>query len=449
MKTELLPLSFLAKALLIAFVTLVAGNLLSFWALYGDTFTPFTLPYHENFDQPIRLSYRQFGGFWRISEGSLLQTDNTGTDLLAVIPLTVSAAQPYHMETAINMVSGQNGGGLLFNLQQANSRRQSHLVRFGTDQGQNYLVFGYFDEAMNFVSQGSVTPPDLSQGARLAVDVHETNYDVLVNDQIAQRAIPLHYKGGNLALITWFSSVRFDDIAVHAIETQLPGDVPASETSKIPINDTAPPERAAQAVAPSNPTHTQNVHMVDSAALSTTMTISTVNAALDSTLLVAGALGAWKSMGGQWVYGQGKIVQTIPEGFDYGLSRTGSVKESEISVRLRHRQGVGGGLLFGLPTQNSRNGGHMVRFFEDNSVAWGYYDATGVFEGQGYAVVPAPGTRAHTLKVAMRKDTYSVVLDDQPLADDIPLISKEGHIGFTASNSVVEFDKLTIVALRK
>ena len=150
--------------------------------------------------------------------------------------------------------------------------------------------------------------------------------------------------------------------------------------------------------------------------------------------------GAWTPFSGQWVYENGKLVQTMAQGFDHGISRAGSVGDFEMSVRLRHRQGVGGGVLFHLPTATSQNGGHMVRFFEDNSLAWGYFSSAGVFTGQGFAAIAPPGSEPQLLKVIAISNTYSITLNGTILAENIPLISKEGLLGLTSSTSVVEFD---------
>lgn len=217
MPDESLSLAFLGKALALVFVVLVIANGLLFIFYYGDTFTPLALPYRETFENRWRLDYRQFGGQWHLRDNALVQSDTQDTDLLAVIPLTIPPEQHYRFGTQLKILQGPNGGGLMFNLQHPNSRQQSHLVRFGNADGKDYLVFGYFDENLQFVAQGSLLPPDLTQGVELAVLVHDQSYDVLVNGQPQQLEIPLQYKGGNLALTTWFSSVTFDDVYVTAL----------------------------------------------------------------------------------------------------------------------------------------------------------------------------------------------------------------------------------------
>lgn len=453
MKNERLSLAFLGKLILLAFLALVIGNLLSYWVLYADAFPPFSLPYREDFEQPLRLRYRQFGGFWRVQDGALFQNDRSGTDLIAVIPLTISAAQPYHFESRITIASGPNGGGLMFNLQHPNTPKQSHLVRFGTDNGNNYLVFGYFDEAMNFISQGSLTSPDLSQGVRLAVNVHEDNYDVLVDGQPLQTGIPLQYKGGNVALTTWFSAVNFDEITLYAIDPQLPTP-PTTEatdnTKREKPSETTPNQAAGQTVAEPEPTapiveNANSVKAADTSGTEPSAVPLPVTPVITTTTLDAGELGVWTTFSGQWMVEQGKLVQTQPDGFDHGATTGDKLQGFVMSVRLLHRQGTGGGILFQLATPSAQKSGHMVRFFEDNIIAWGYFEANGNFVGQGNAKVQPIGNQPQLLKVNVKNGTYSITLNDKLLVEGVPLMSKDGYVGLTASKSVVEFDQVQIV----
>src|SRR5579871_5348424 len=115
----------------------------------------------------------------------------------------------------MQFVSGPKGGGLLFNMQDDDDREQSQLVRFGIDpQSVPYLVWGYFDQNLNFTSQGSITPDTSltnATGATLGVTVHGQQYDISVNGDTVQANVPLQYYGGHVALTTWFSQISFDN----------------------------------------------------------------------------------------------------------------------------------------------------------------------------------------------------------------------------------------------
>jgi hypothetical protein len=98
-----------------------------------------------------------------------------------------------------------------------------------------------------------------------------------------------------------------------------------------------------------------------------------------------------------------------------------------------------------MTAPTSRNGAHMVRFSEDGkAIFWGNYDQNGDFTGQGSANIEAPGTEPHTLQIRLGTDTYSVVLDGTVITENVPLQSKQGHIGLTSSESVVAFEQVQI-----
>ena len=113
-------------------------------------------------------------------------------------------------------------------------------------------------------------------------------------------------------------------------------------------------------------------------------------------------------------------------------------------MRFRHLQGIGGGLLFNIPDPASKNGAHLVRYMDDKTLVWGYFDATGAYQNQGSAAVPAPGDAVHTLAVNVGPETYAITLDGTLLAQDVPLVSKAGHIGLTNAQSVVQFEAVDL-----
>jgi len=440
LQDESLPLSFLGKALALAFVMLVIANALLFFFYYGDTFTPLALLYQENFENLARLDYRQFGGQWRLRDNMLIQHDTKDTDLLAVVPLALPPDQQYQFGVRLKVLQGPKGGGLMFNLQQPDSRRQSHLVRFGSGDGNDYLVFGYFDENLQFVAQGSLPPPDISQGVELAVAVHGETYDVLVNGRPQQQEIPLQYKGGNVALTTWFSSVAFDDLSVTAL-AQAPAPVAAT-------GESAPTPATAPVVA--NPPAIVNTPVTNAPAEAPVQVAPATGQNQYFTEQFAGNADQtlWTPLTGDWHFEEGALVQQNPDGYDYSISRAGVFVRYALSVHFRHRQGIGGGLLFNMPNGDTKRNGHLVRYFEDNTLAWGYFDNENVFTGQGYAAVDPPGDQLHTLQVIVGDTAYTILLDNRMIAENVPLVSTGGHIGLTASKSIVAFEEVIITEIQ-
>lgn len=429
MKTEPLSLRFITIALTLAFGLWVAANGLMFFVIYGDTLTPLTLPYMETFTTQQRVDYRQFGGKWHLQEQALVQTDDQLADLFAVLPLTFEEDQAYQFGTHLQVLSGLNGAGLLFNMQQKDAKRQSHLVRFGLDGARAYLVFGYFDKNDEFVEQGALPAPEISQGADLAVVVHDNFYDVIINGQPQQQNIPLRYNGGHVALTTWFSSVRFDDLFITAAEQPF-------------VATDLPPASTAVTAAPLTATTPVTI----------TAALTPEETATDRLYSQNFADGVdqsqWTAFSGDWRFTPEALVQQQSDGYDYSISYAGSFSQYAILVRFRHQGGLaGGGVLFNMPNVTDKAGGHLVRYYEGRALVWGYFDEQGNFIGQGDKAVDPPEDGVHTLQVISNGAVYTVLLDDRLVVENVPLRSQQGHIGLTASQSVVAFETIEVTAL--
>lgn len=410
-------LQYLTISLMAALMVYAALNVSAFWLIFGTTLTPLELPYSEDFDDLSRLDYRQFGGIWRIEDDRLLQVQENDSDLMAVVPLQITAEQNYHLEAQIEFLSGQHGGGLIFNLQHSENRVESHLVRFGSDAGQTYLVFGYFDAQANFVEQGripysfSTTP----ERVMLAVNVHGSDYDVLVDNIPASEHIPLEYQGGMPALVTWFSQIAFDNVSISPLTT--------AESVTASPSESAPPQIAIG------------------------LQPAPVGTAFTTRFDTGDGSSQWQPFSGNWAFEPGALVQTNTGGYDNDISYLESFSHYLLTVQFSHRQSVGGGVLFNMPQSDSQRGAHMVRYFPDNSLVWGYFDANTIFQGQGDRLVDPPGNGSHQLQITVGAASYDIRLDGQSIASDIPLISPQGYIGLTASQSVVAFEQVTVQAL--
>ncbi|MFZ4664031.1 MAG: hypothetical protein ACOYNY_43940 [Caldilineaceae bacterium] len=401
MQSEPIALRITMGALLLAILLWLVGNSALFLIIYRDTLTPLTLPYLETFSNTHRLDYRQFGGQWRVQEQALVQSNAAEADEFAVIPLYLAPEQAYQFGATMKVLAGANGAGLAFNMQQKDDLRQSHLVRFGANEGNPYLVFGYFDENDTFVAQGTQASVDLTPGATLRVLVQGDTYAVLINDQIQQAMIPLHYQGGYVGLLTWFSSVVFDDVIITT-------DADAVTTDRVV---TAPTILLTQNFA----------------------------AGIDQS--------QWQPLNGDWQFTEDALVQQKEEGFDYAISHTARFDQFVLRARFRHEAGTaGGGLLFNRPDNETAKRGHLVRYDQGKTLIWGYFDDQGKFIAQGYQAVEPPGDQAHTLQVSSDGNTYAILLDEALIVQDIPLISRAGHIGLTASQSVIAFESVEVTA---
>lgn len=448
MKSDRLSLRFIAMALTLAGLVWVVADRLIYTALYGDALPSLALPYLENFAQMQRLDYRQFGGRWKIQDQTLIQSNAELADLFTVIPIAIPAQQAYQFQTHMQILAGPNGAGLLFNMQHKDSIQQSHLVRFGIDGERKYLVFGYFDAAGQFVEQGSLPSPDISQGVELGVIIYADHYDLLINGQSQQQAIPAQYTGGKVGLLTWFSSAVFDDIAITSVIAppisvrQNDRAVAARELSGFHKPDSSVPITIDLLTIP--PTLTQILSTTPANRLST-IAPSLADMLLDQNFADEIDQAAWTPLRGDWDFDSHTIVQQQGEGYDYSLIYAGRFAQFTLRTRLQHRQGIGGGVLFHLPDSTTTKQGHLVCYLEGPALVWGYFDAQGAFVGQGHAVIDPPGDQTHTLQISVGEAVYAIQLDDRVIAEKVPLVSPAGHMGLTASQSVVAFEAVEMI----
>jgi hypothetical protein len=56
----------------------------------------------------------------------------------------------------------------------------------------------------------------------------------------------------------------------------------------------------------------------------------------------------------------------------------------------------------------------------------------------------ATGQLIHKLKVAVDKDTYRIIVDDQDVALNVPLKQQEGWIGLVSYRGPVAFDGVSV-----
>jgi hypothetical protein len=155
----------------------------------------------------------------------------------------------------------------------------------------------------------------------------------------------------------------------------------------------------------------------------------------------------WQPIGGEWTFENGNLVQRETEGYDRAIAFNQTFSEYVFRVGLTQLEGSGGGLLFNMPHVDRKNGAHMVRYTDEGSgVFWGHYDQDGTFVGQGFApTLPAEKKTSHVLEILVGANSYTVRMDGRVLGQDVPLVSKAGHVGLTNSVSAVAFDSATVL----
>jgi len=387
----------------------------------------FSLPYTEDFSVVTDNPYEEFGGDWEIRDEMLIQLDTNGFDLTSFIPLTIPESESYTFGATLKYLGGSIGGGLIFNAQQVTSRQKSHMVRFNVDNGQLWLIYGYFGDDSNFIGQGStqlqMSPTD-DTPQRLSVNVSADNYAITLNDSTLVQAVPLEYTGGAVGFISASSQMGFDDVVVAPLEASVTNAEATAETSIEVMQAT---EQA-----------------------STTSNTEFLTRELYTETFESRGIGEvrWRPINGNWTYEDNALVQKQTELFDLtNVYQNPITYPMTYLAKFRHLEGVGGGIMFNLKLPNAIENGYMVRYFSDADViAWGYFDEQLVFNGLGSVEVAPPGTSQHTLGVAVSEGTFDILLDGSVIAFNIPIaeVVSPSFVSLVTSQSMVAFDQVNI-----
>ena len=310
------------------------------------------------------------------------------------------------------------GGGILFDVQRPTSHLGSQLVRLGRDELGTYVLCGYFDanNVLQVQANERVTgQPDLSEVGHLSILVGPRTYSVLVGDQPVLRDLPRMASGGWVGLDAQGGPVVFSDAQVDLIGENATVAEPAEVVNVAP---------AAQ---PTPPPTMRLPYQAD------------FRTALDQTV--------WQPLAGQWAIDNGALVQQRSDESDDGVTLEDAPGgDYTIRTRFHHMQGMGGGVIFDLPSRTSRNGGQIVRYADEaGGVFWGYLDQQGTWRGQGSMHTEPAGTTSHALEVGIRRDSYSIRLDGQALAVGVPRVNRAGYIGLTTSHSVVAYESFEVL----
>ncbi|MFN8620755.1 MAG: hypothetical protein U0869_08445 [Chloroflexota bacterium] len=434
---------FLGKTLLGAIAVLVVVNIGAFRLFYGDTLGSVALPYHEDFSRTTRLDYRQFGGTWRIKDGTLVQSDPALPDQFATLGAQLPTGTTGRFGATLRFTSDRAGGGLLFGMEHGDDRAGSQLVRFGRNEdGTPYLAYGAFDEQLQFQGQGSIPLDTLPESVRLAVVLHPDTYDVQVDEQTVAADVPLRFHGTHAALTTWFSSVVFDDVTLEAIEAPAP--TQAAQSAPTPADA---PATAAPAAATPDPTAAPDATPEPVAATPPATAALPAITALDESFDGDASTADWAPMRGDWVRDAGSLAQHDTTHYDLAIVHRAPIQDAAIAVRMTQQGSLGAGIVFGLPATDSLKGGNLVRFGPDGALFWGAFDDAGTFTGKGYAQTNVAPGEPHTLEVRLAATSYSIVLDGAELATGVPLAHELGHFGLTTSVTDASFDQVTVQPL--
>jgi len=143
------------------------------------------------------------------------------------------------------------------------------------------------------------------------------------------------------------------------------------------------------------------------------------------------------------------MTQNDPAAIDAGIGyETSTFQDFVLRAAFTATQGTGVGVLFNMPSPYQLNGAQLVRYSDEtDAILWGYYDAAGVFNRQGFSNLDPPGVTPHTLKIFSGQTSYDIFLDEQLIARDVPLQTSRGSIGLITSRASAGYSLVEVFPL--
>ncbi len=380
-------LAFAVLILLAAFQLLLAPK---------QKFTTYTLPYEQNFDDVDLRRWFVGDGVWTIRDTALAQTVGGDTPGQAHIPFKLPEDAPYHASVYITLKKDSREAGISFNAQYPDLTSKQHRVYLSRpDKDTLELVAGYMDQTGSFITQVQVPLSINTTEFRLDLYVYSNTYLVQVNGQRLIDDRPLFYKNGLIGFYTLGPAI-FDTFKLTAADNPNPGNlVYTSDFDQDP-----------------------------------------------------GGAG-WVPFAGTWKIADKQMVQSDPIIINAGMGyESSSFQNFTLRATFNHLSGQGAGVLFNMPSPYQINGAHLVRYSDEtDSIIWGYFDPNSGFNRQGYVPVAPAGSGPHTLQIFSGDTSYDLFLDDQLLARDVPLQSKQGNIGLVTSAASAGFSLVEVYPL--
>lgn len=376
-----------------------------------ERFTTLSLPYVQDFREVDIKRWFSQNGLWAIRKEALVQTANPAPTseqaAYLFLPYKIEPDTPYRLSMYITLPKNGRKAGVSFNAQYPQLTEKLHQVIISrSEDGSMALSAGYADKTDALIPQVTVPFTSTAQTYRLDVYVLSQTYFVQVNGQTLIEKRPLFHPNGLIGFYA-LGPATFDTLKLTVAETELP-------TDQVYVSD------------------------------------------FDRTPSGAG----WVPFGGEWQVLEGELAQVNPAALEAGIGYEGrAFSDFVLQATVRHRIGVGAGVLFNLPSPYQINGAHLVRYSDQtDALLWGYYDDHGVFTRQGFAEVEAPGEELHVIRLFVDNTAgnYDIFLDDRLVARAVPLQAiapsaagsvPAGHIGLITSRSSAAFSLVEVFPL--
>jgi len=361
-----------------------------------QAFTEYTLPYVQNFDDVNLRRWFTNKGVWTIRNQTLAQTIGGEEAGQLHLPFKLPADQSYHVSVLITLKKDTRAAGLVFNSQYPDLTEKQHRVYISHPQKDRLeLVSGNTDASGSFIPQAQIPLDVDSQSYRLDVFVYENTYLVMLNGQKLIEKRPLVYHNGLIGFYT-LGPATFDTFKLTAADTPNPG----------------------------NLTYTSDFDQENGG-------------------------GGWVPFNGTWRITDKQMRQSESTISDAGIAyETSSFQNYTLRATLQHTQGVGGGVLFNMPSPYQINSAYAVRFSDEtDALLWGFYDDQGNFQRQGYVPVQPVAQTTQTLQVYSGESSYDIYLNDQLITRSVPMSQTQGHVGLLTSHAAVTFLDVSVFPL--
>jgi hypothetical protein len=422
--TNHVSLKWVAFALMVAIGLFYVLSALLYQAIFAQSaLAQNSLPRIDDFD--TTRPYTVFAGNWQ-HDANLLRQMSLENDQIILFPdmRTSQVLAPHFIQTEYMVEEGEPSVGLLFYVANSSELANGHMVRLLPSDSGVVVLYGFYNQDGDFQGQGTsdVVPISLDAGEPtvLTVSLSRYQYDVWVNDARMVQDAPLLYKDGHVGLLTAFSSVAFDSLAIRAGNPSTTNLQPTRRTETIVDADASLPLAVGDAPDSVDANETVNLMSVD-------------------------ANTNWQSLAGDWTITPDVISQTSTNAEDMSLyAEQRFSAPMVISTTLTHDATMGAGLLFASPATNTLEGASMVRFLDDSTLIYGYFTGEG-FVAQGTVPISAQPQNTYELSVSLMDGQYQIRLNGETVTEAVSLQGvDEGYVGLLTNNASVRFTSLTL-----
>jgi hypothetical protein len=168
----------------------------------------------SSFDGSPISDFTLLSGSWDMSGGTFNQLNACGYDYSAM--LNNHVVKSYRWDAHFNAISGDNQGGLVFNLSSRHTRSGAMVVDLA--DGGSTLRWGRYDNAgyYQFIDSVPVTKPATGENFHLTVDV-DGDVAVILVDGVQVAKTEVLFQGGFVGLMANKTDIAFQKAALTAM----------------------------------------------------------------------------------------------------------------------------------------------------------------------------------------------------------------------------------------